>query len=238
MLNIDITHSGYIDSFEPCATLLPRGIEPKAQKATIATKEMVRIHQELQKDLQFLSHRSAIYHNRKRSKGPNISEGDKVYLLRRNFKTNRPSDKLDYTKLGPFLVKERKGDVNYVLDLPQPKRKHPVFYISLLKKADPETPLRTAPLLLDQDDEEYDVEEILDCQVIEGRKRYLIKWLDYDQSENTWELLSALNCPEKLEQFRSQNPQQSLRALEEASARSSSSCTAMFSNSCLTILPS
>jgi hypothetical protein len=97
---------------EPRTTMLPRGIEPRAQKATIATKEMSRVHQELQKDLQFLSHRSAIYHNRKRSLGPNISEGDKVYLLRRNFKTSRPSDKLDYTKLGPFLVTERRGDVN------------------------------------------------------------------------------------------------------------------------------
>ena len=129
----------------------------------------------MQKDLQFLSNRSALYHNRKCSIGPNISEGDRVHLLRRNFKINRPSDKLDYTKLRPFLVKERKGDVNYVLDLPQPTRKHPVFHISLLEKADPETPLRTAPLLLDQDDGEYDVEEILDCQVIEGKKRYLIK---------------------------------------------------------------
>ena len=182
--------------FDPRTTLLPKGIEPRAQRATIATREMVRIHQELQKDLQFLSNRSAIYHNRKRSKGPNISEGDRVYLLRRNFKTNRPSDKLDYTKLGPFLVKERKGDVNYVLDLPQPTRKHPVFHISLLEKANPETSLRTAPLLLDQDDEEYDVEEILDCQVIGG----------------------------------------SLGVLEEATARSSSSCTAIFSNSCFTIL--
>ena len=192
--------------FEPRMTLLPKGIEPQAQKATIMTQELSRIHQELQKDLQFLSSRSAIYYNRKRLGGPIISEGDRVYLLRRNFKTNRPSDKLDYTKLGPFLVKERKGDVNYLLDLPQPTRKHPVFHISLLEKADPSTNLRTAPLRLDEDDEEYDVEEILDYQQIDREWRYLVKWLDYDPLENTWELPSALNCPEKLAEFRARNP--------------------------------
>ncbi len=139
--------------------------------------------------------------------GLNIFEGDRVYLLRRNFNTNRPSDKLDFTKLGLFLVKECRGDVNYPLDLPQPTRKYLVFYISLLEKADPETPLRTTPLLLDQDDEEYDIEEILDYQKIDGEWRYLVKWLDYEPSENTWELPSALNCPERLAEFRARNPQ-------------------------------
>ena len=208
--------------FEPRTTLLPKGIQPKAQKAEIMTQEMGRIHQELQKDLQFLSSRSAIYYNRKRLRGPDISEGDRVYLLRRNFKTNRPSDKLDYTKLGPFLVKERRGDVNYVLDLPEPTKKHNVFHISLLEKAPLETPLRTAPLLLDQDDEEYDVEKILDYQRIDGKMRYLVKWLDYDDSENTWELPSALNCPEKLAEFQqSQRPGNSSRhPLDQGSHRS------------------
>ena len=63
-----------------------------------------------------------------------------------------------------------------------------MFYISLLEKVDPETPLQTTPLRLDEDDEEYDIEEILDYQKIDGKIRYLIKWLDCDHSENTWEL--------------------------------------------------
>ena len=59
-----------------------------------------------------------IYYNRKHLEGLDISEGDRVYLLRRNFRTNRPSNKLNYIKLGPFLVKEHRGDINYLLDLP------------------------------------------------------------------------------------------------------------------------
>ena len=161
--------------FKPRTTLLLKGIQPKAQKAEIMTQEIEKIHQELQKDLQFLSSRSAIYYNWKHLKGPDISEGDRVYLLRRNFKTNRPSDKLDYTKHSPFLVKEHRGDINYILDLPEPTKKYNIFYILLLEKASLETPLRTAPLLLDQDDEEYNVEKILDYQQINRKMRYLVK---------------------------------------------------------------
>ena len=91
--------------------------------------------------------------------------------------------------------------MNYVLDLPQPTKKHNVFHISVLEKADPKTPLRTAPLLNDLDNEEYDVEKILDYQKVEGKMRYLVKWLDYDDTENTWELPSALNCPEKIAEY-------------------------------------
>jgi transposase InsO family protein len=42
--------------------------------------------------------------DKSRKQNPNISVGDKVWLLRRNLKTHRPSDKLDYRRLGPFRV--------------------------------------------------------------------------------------------------------------------------------------
>jgi len=34
-----------------------------------------------------------------------LKEGDKAYLLRKNIKTKRLSDKLDHKKLGPFEIK-------------------------------------------------------------------------------------------------------------------------------------
>ena len=58
-----------------------------------------------------------------------------VYLLRKNIKTKRPSDKLDYTKLGPFKINKKLGLVIFRLELPQHIRIHPVFYISLLEPA-------------------------------------------------------------------------------------------------------
>jgi hypothetical protein len=42
--------------------------------------------------------------DKSRKAHPVINIGDKVWLLRRNLKTNCPCDKLDFHRLGPFLV--------------------------------------------------------------------------------------------------------------------------------------
>ena len=39
-----------------------------------------------------------------RNEAPTFKIGDKVWLLRRNIKTKRPCDKLDYRRLGPFVI--------------------------------------------------------------------------------------------------------------------------------------
>jgi hypothetical protein len=72
--------------------------------------------------------------------GPTLKKGDKVYLLRKNVATKRPSDKLDHKKLRPFEITEVKGPVNYRLKLPKTIKIHPTFYISLLKLAPPGSP--------------------------------------------------------------------------------------------------
>jgi len=56
-----------------------------------------------------------------------------VYLLRKNIKIRRPSNKLDYTKLGPYLIKKKKGLVTFKLDLLKIIRIHPIFYKLLLE---------------------------------------------------------------------------------------------------------
>jgi hypothetical protein len=48
---------------------------------------------------------------------------------------------------------------------------------------------------------EYEVEDILDYKLVREKPRYLIKWRDYLQSENTWEPKSSLNCSEKLTSY-------------------------------------
>ncbi len=83
--------------------------------------------------------------------------------MRRNIKTKRLSDKLDYKKLGPFKIAEVKGPINYKLELLGTIKIYPVFYASLLKPALKETPIATdvqiKPINLEGI---YDVEEILD----------------------------------------------------------------------------
>ncbi|SLM34145.1 reverse transcriptase domain protein [Lasallia pustulata] len=166
---------------------------------------------QLKRDIEFAAERSAVYHNRKRDRGPTLEEGDKVYLLQRNIKTTRPSKKLDYTKIGLFPISKKKGLVNYQLDLPEGMKKHPVFHVSLLEPADADTPLQTNPSLIDPEnqDGEFKVEDILDQQDIDGQPHFLVKWKDYEHSENTWELERNLtHCAAKLHRFRQRNPQQ------------------------------
>jgi hypothetical protein len=75
------------------------------------------------------------YANRKRLKGLILKGGDKVYLLRRNIRSDKPTKKLDAVKLGPFKILRKKGPVNYELELPKRMRIHPVFHILLLEPA-------------------------------------------------------------------------------------------------------
>jgi hypothetical protein len=42
-----------------------------------------------------------------------LKKGEKVYLLRKNIQTKRPSNKLDYKKLELFKIDKKIGLVNY-----------------------------------------------------------------------------------------------------------------------------
>jgi hypothetical protein len=86
-----------------------------------------------------------MYYNKSKLKGSRFKEGDLVYLLRKNIKTTRPNDKLDYKKFGPFKVKRNIKNINYELHFPPTIKIYPVFHISLLELADSDTPTEPAP---------------------------------------------------------------------------------------------
>lgn len=193
--------------YEPKAYQHPCTVTSEAQDARIQVDRLKSLRERLAEDIQFVAARSAMYYNKHRSMEPTLKEGGKVYLIRRNIKTKRPSDKLDHKKLGPYKIKKVKGPVNYELDLPSNMNIHPVFHISLLEPAPPGAPraprVEIEPV---NPKAEYEVEEILDCQYVRKQVRYLIKWQGYPHSENTWEPKRNLSCPEKLEAFHRQNP--------------------------------
>ena len=107
-----------------------------AQKATIQIEQIQLLHKELQKNIQFLSKRSALYVNKKKDRKSTFKERDKVYLLKQNIKTKRSSNKLNHTKLKSFKILEKKKSVNFKLNLSAFMRIHSIFYIFLLKSAD------------------------------------------------------------------------------------------------------
>ena len=55
-------------------------------------------------NIKFYINKAAFYYNKSHLEGPRFKRGDKVYLLRRNIKTIRPLDKLDYKKIRPFKI--------------------------------------------------------------------------------------------------------------------------------------
>jgi transposase InsO family protein len=175
---------------------------PGPPQALRTSTELKKLHQHLHDELTFLNARMSHYANKKRLKGPTLQEEDKVYLLRRNIKTKRPSDKLDWKKIGPFKIKQKLSDFNYELQLPTKARIHPIFHVSLLEPAPRQAKLATDVEI--EPTQEYEVERILGHKEEKGKHLYLVKWKGYDDSENTWEPEAHLqNSQQLLQEFRS-----------------------------------
>jgi hypothetical protein len=133
-------------------------------------------HKELAVDLVFFTKKVVLYYNEYYNIEPILKEGDKIYLIRRNIQTKRPSTKLDHKKLGLFKIKRIIGPVNYKLVLPKTMNIHLVFHISLLE------PVLLGVLLAPvteiepiNPNAEYEVEEILDYKQVRNYIKYLVK---------------------------------------------------------------
>ncbi len=149
------------------------------------------------------------------ARGSSPREGDKVYLISRNLRTKRPSKKLDFKKMGPFKVDERISTSNYRLSLPGTmKLRTNVFHISLLEPAPKDARLAT-DVEAEDEEEEWDVEDILDSRIKDGQLQYLVKWLDFGPEDNSWQPATNLHCPEKLEEFHRRNPDRPTLPAEE-----------------------
>ena len=185
---------------------LRQGPEVTVPRAAVKADQMHALHEMLRKELEFVAERMKEYYDRHRLEGPRLERGDKVYLSARNLRTKRPSEKLDFKKLGPFVIEEKISTSNYRLSLPDTmKVRTNVFHISLLELAPPDA----RPAIqqeAEDEEEEWDVEEILDSRIVDGELQYLIKWLDFGPEDNSWEPLENLNCLEKLEEFHRRHP--------------------------------
>jgi len=73
------------------------------------------------------------YYNFKKFEGLDLKEGDKVWLLYKNFKLRRLSKKLDYIKIGLFKIVEKILEVIYRLNLLVKMKIYPVQYIVMLE---------------------------------------------------------------------------------------------------------
>ncbi|ELR02085.1 hypothetical protein GMDG_05245 [Pseudogymnoascus destructans 20631-21] len=91
--------------------------------------------------------------------------------------------------------------------LPKKSRLHPVFHVSLLEPARGNTPIATDTELQPENEiVEYEVEAILDRRLVGRKEEFLIKWKGYEPTDNSWETVRNLRCPELLEVFRRRHP--------------------------------
>ena len=173
----------------------PLLIESPVDLALMTAERSRQITDELQKSLRFTQERMTKYANKKRSEGPTFKEGDRVYVINKNFKSRkRPSKKLDHKKLGPFLVLAIVSEVDVRLKLPRSMKKtFPIFHVSLLEPAAPSIALNTTDEI-DKDDEEieYELEKILGMKGSGRNLRYLVRWKGCAPDEDTWEPLKHL----------------------------------------------
>ena len=142
----------------------------------------------------------------KRRRPHGITVGSQVLLSTANLDLKAPgqSPKLLPRFIGPFPVVAQVNPVAFRLQLPaQYSRLHPVFHVSLLRphtasgSASPERAQVDRPLPeLTASGLEYEVEAIVGKRfvIVRGKRvpRYLVKWVGYPDSDNTWEPLSHL----------------------------------------------
>ena len=203
---------GFHPHAEP--TTASNGTVPAADQRA---DSLLTIHKELQAELTHARADFTSQYNKHVQKHPeSFKPGTLVWLRRRNIKTRRPSDKLDYRKIGPFKIKAARGPRAFELDLPPTlSRLHPVFHVSLLEPYHDPTQiagrLAPPPPPLHLDDEATPllrVDSILDCRRIGQRLEYLVRWKDHDTADDSYVPLSDLSTEldEVIEQFHRRNP--------------------------------
>ncbi|PNX76538.1 hypothetical protein L195_g032490, partial [Trifolium pratense] len=125
--------------------------------------------------------------------------GDMVYLKIQPYKlqklAKRFNQKLSPRYYGPFEILQKIGAVAYKLQLPDDSRVHPVFHVSLLKKAlAPNIEPQPLPSCMNESWQlEPEPEETLDTRRNDtGEMEVLVKWKGLPAFENSWELVDKL----------------------------------------------
>ena len=72
--------------YNPVTSLTLRQTKKTSEIAKKRVKKLMTLHKELCKSAKMVQKRIKLYYDRKRSEGPDLKKGDKVWLLHKNFK--------------------------------------------------------------------------------------------------------------------------------------------------------
>jgi hypothetical protein len=198
---------GYHPEFH--VTLKPPSSLTSVPAAKDLAARLQSLHEQLVENIKSAQAQQAKYYDAKH-KPIEFQPGDKVWLLTPNIKTDRPSKKLDWKRLGPFPIAKRIGSQAYRLQLPPSMKIHPTFHVSLLEPYKssmiPGRSQPPPPPTKVNDEFEYQVETILDSKLQRRKLYYLVRWEGYTPDHDSWEPWDYLNCPGLVRDFHRRYP--------------------------------
>jgi len=167
-------------------------VSPVQDVATLMNERetMLRsVHQHLLRAQQRMKHQADKHRSER-----NFAISDQVFLRLQpcvqSSLAPRSHHKLCFKYFGPFKIIDKIGSVAYKLALPPSSTIHPVFHVSLLKPAPPQsTPVSSE--LPDTDDALQILEEVLQTRIHQHGTstvpQFLIKWSNMIEDMATWE---------------------------------------------------
>ncbi len=182
---------------------------------------MSDIHRETHDALQKAAANMKHQYDKKKTSSHDYQVGDKVWLDSTNLHLPRPKKKLDNKHVGPFTILNKVGAATYKLKLPTHWKIHPHFNEKLLTPyilpafPNQEVPPAPPPDLIN-DEEEFEIEEILDSRprtIRGGRGKksykvidYFVKWKGWTRKHNSWVHDSEMgNAQEAIEDYENRN---------------------------------
>ena len=184
------------------------------RKADSQIARRKQVDDEINAAIQHAQETQAKYFNKHVKDMPELQVGQKVMLLRHNIKTNRPTMKLDYTRLGPFKILAIE-DRNVTLELGAMQRNiHPTFHISLVEPytspSSVPNRIKSIPPLEAVVDRANGISHILNSQRRGRGVRYLVLRDGQPEHEADWvpfsDLAHDLEVVSKIMQFHADQP--------------------------------
>ena len=135
--------------------------------------------------------------DKKRRNPQGLKVGDHVWLENKNIHLNQPSKKLDNKRYGPFKISKDIGSGIFELELPEGWMIHNVFNEDLLTRCvEPKFQRQckepAPPLVIINEEEEYEVEEVRKYRTQGWGTQYLVHWKGYGDKHNQWIAKSEL----------------------------------------------
>ncbi len=178
---------------------------------------MSDIHRETRDALQKAATNMKWQYDKRKSSPRDYQVGDKVWLDSTNLHLPQPKKKLDNKCVGPFVIIDKAGAAAYKLKLPPHWKIHLHFNEKLLTLYIPpafpnQEVLPPPPPNLINDEEEFEIEEILDSwpRTIRGGRGkksydvidYFVKWKGWTHKHNLWVHDSEMgNAQEAIEDY-------------------------------------